>query len=77
MIMTKVTDLRTLDMVDLAGDRYADPQGTVDIFSRFHQVVGDISEESGWLAVECAGWGTICFPPHHVIAVVGRVTVRA
>lgn len=75
--MCKVTDLKVGDVVDLAGDRYADPQNTVEAMARSYHLVNCVEEEAGWVAVQFLGWGTICFPPHHVIAAKGYVEWRA
>ena len=66
----RVADLRVGDLVDLAGDKYAD-DGTNDATLAFEyvEVVEVVQETPTCVAVGFEGFDVVGFPPDHVVKV--------
>jgi hypothetical protein len=66
---TKVSDLKEGDLVDLQGDKFADPNEN-PTFESEYQIVESIEIESaGCIAVHFTGFDTVGFPPDHKLPV--------
>ena len=72
-IKRAVRDLKRGDLVDLEGDRFADPQGNNPMFQTELMHVTNVTRETeACTAVAFEGWDVCGFPPDHVVTVGGR-----
>lgn len=68
-----VRDLMVGDMIDLAGDQYADPEGDNIAYDCEYAVVCEITREtSSCTVIHCEGGPSIGFPPEHMIPCAGH-----
>jgi hypothetical protein len=68
-----VSDVTPNDVIDLEGDKYADPDGADPIFRFVYAVVGEVEQESPGVLLLHTNHGTFAFPPNHEVTVVGDV----
>jgi hypothetical protein len=71
--MVPVSSLRAGDIVDLAGDRYADPTGDRVDFEFENVIIGAVIPEAPTCTVLCIdGVDRFGFPPDHPVKLVGH-----
>jgi len=69
----RVSDLKIGDLVDLEGDRYADPNRDHISFGFEYQEVATIEHETpDCIAVGFEGFDVVGFPPWHMVKVGSR-----
>ena len=68
-----VRDLKPGDMIDLAGDKYADPDTQSVMFECEYAVVADVTPETPeCIAIDIEGVDVFGFPPDHLVPYAGR-----
>jgi hypothetical protein len=65
----KVKDLRPGDLVDLEGDKYADPNNNPTFQCLYAMVIDTKRESRECIAVEFDGFDVVGFPPNHTVEV--------